>query len=131
MFDYHKTGFVDKVVTAAFAQDWEFIGIFDAISTQETYDNGLTILAKLGGGHLAAVHPPPTETPENAKTGTIFAINDAATPVWNEYVSPALESGKPKCLPPLTIVGKGLEYINEALSKSKVGVSATKLVVRL
>ncbi|KAH8705158.1 putative quinone oxidoreductase [Talaromyces proteolyticus] len=132
VFDYHESGFVEKVIAAASsAQGREFVGIFDAISTQETYDIDLKILAKLGGGHLAAVHPPPPEVPENVKAGMIFAVNDVATPVWKEYVTPALESGKLKCLPPPTIVGKGLEYVNEALAKSKAGVSATKLVVEL
>jgi hypothetical protein len=36
-----------------------------------------------------------------------------------------------KCLPPPTVVGKGLEYIDYALKMSKAGISATKLVVEL
>ncbi|KAL7750110.1 OPT superfamily [Sorochytrium milnesiophthora] len=63
--------------------------------------------------------------------GFVFGINDAATPVWTEYVTPALESGKLQCLPKPTVVGKGLEHINDALKKLKAGVSATKLVVEL
>ncbi len=58
----------------------------------------------------------------------IFAVNDVATPVCRDFVTPALKSGKPKCLPLPTIVGKGLEQVNDALKKAKVGVSATKLV---
>lgn len=61
----------------------------------------------------------------------IFAVNDIATPVWEDFVTPALESGKLQCLPPPTVVGKGLGHINEALKKSKTGVSGTKLVVEL
>jgi hypothetical protein len=40
-----------------------------------------------------------------------------------------VESGKLLCLPSLTAVGKGLEFIREALEKCEAGVSATKLVV--
>jgi hypothetical protein len=77
------------------------------------------------------VHPPPPEVPANVKAGMIFAVNDVATPVYKNYVTPALQAGKLRCLPPPTVVGKGLEHINEALKKSKAGVSATKLVVTL
>lgn len=74
---------------------------------------------------------PPAEVPANVKAGMIFAVNDIATPVWEDYVTPALQEGKLLCLPPPTVVGKGLEYINEALKKSKAGVSAMKVVVEL
>ena len=132
VFDHKDPSVVEKVVQAALASQSEFIGIFDAISTAETYARDLAILEKLGGGHLACVHPPPADgVPSNVKTGMIFAVNDVATPVYRDFVTPALQSGKLKCLPPPTVVGKGLEHVNDALKKSKAGVSATKLVVEL
>ncbi|EED20129.1 alcohol dehydrogenase, putative [Talaromyces stipitatus ATCC 10500] len=131
VFDYHVPTFVEKVIAAASDPEREFVGIFDAISTQETYANDLVILNRLGGVHLACVHPPPENVPDSIKAGMIFAVNDVATPVWTEYVTPALETGKLKCLPHPTVVGKGLESIDEALHKCKAGVSATKLVVEL
>jgi NADPH:quinone reductase-like Zn-dependent oxidoreductase len=129
VFDHKDASVVEKIVAAIGTS--EFAGIFDAVSIPETYTPALAILAKLGGGHLACVHPPPAEVPENVKSGMIFAVNDIATPIWRDYVTPALEAGKIQCLPPPEIVGKGLEHINEALKKSKAGVSATKLVVEL
>ena len=129
VFDHKDPAVVEKIVAAI--EPSEFVGVFDAVSIPETVNPSLEILAKFGGGHLALVHPPTTEMPENVKVGMIFAVNDIATPVWKDYVTPALESGKLKCLPPPTIVGKGLEHINEALRRSKEGVSATKLVVEL
>ncbi|KAL9044622.1 MAG: hypothetical protein Q9214_002253 [Letrouitia sp. 1 TL-2023] len=132
VFDYKDSSVVESVVNAALTCQFEFVGIFDAISTPETYARNFSILEKLGGGHLACVHPPPTDNvPSNVKTGMIFAVNDIATPVFRDFVTLALHSGKLKCLPPPTIVGKGLEHVNEALKKSKAGVSATKLVVEL
>ena len=107
------------------------MGIFDAIATKETFEVDLAILTQLGGGHLALTHPPVGHVPDNVKAGMIFAVNDIATPVWEGFATPALESGLLKCLPPPTIVGKGLEYIQEALLRSKTGVSGTKLVVEL
>lgn len=101
-------------------------------SIPETYTRDLDILDKLGGGHLACVHPPPAENvPTNIHAGMIFAVNDVASPVYKDFVTSALQSGKLKCLPPPTIVGKGLEDIKDALTKFKAGVSATKLVVEL
>ena len=132
VFDHKGSSVVENVIDGVMASQSEFVGIFDAISTPETYARDLAILEKLGGGHLACVHPPPTDNvPSNVKTGMIFAVNDVATPVYQNFVTPALQSGKLKCLPPPTIVGKGLEHVNDALKKCKAGVSATKLVVEL
>ncbi|KAK9238612.1 chaperonin 10-like protein [Lipomyces kononenkoae] len=131
VFDHKDPSVVSKVIEAVGKSGHEFVGIFDAIATPDTYAHDLAILAKLGGGHLACVHPPPSDVPANVKAGMLFAVNDIATPVWKDYVTPALQAGKLQCLPPPTIVGKGLEYIQEGLKKSKAGVSATKLVIEL
>ena len=132
VFDHKDPNIVEKIVHAVSNSKLDFVGIFDAISTPETYDRDLAILAKLNGGHLACVHPPPADNvPSNVYSGMIFAVNDIVTPVYRDFVTPALQSGKLKCLPPPTVVGKGLEHVNEALKKSKAGVSGTKLVVEL
>ncbi|KAJ4358138.1 uncharacterized protein N0V89_002717 [Didymosphaeria variabile] len=128
-FDHKDPSLVEKVVAAVGTS--HFVGIFDAISIPETYAHSLGILAKLGGGHLACVHPPPSDVPDNVQVGMIFAVNEIASPVWEDFVTPALRSGKLQCIPPSTIVGKGLDYVNEGLKRSKAGVSATKLVVEL
>ena len=131
VFDHKDAAIVDKIVAAAKRAGGEFVGIFDAIGTPETYTNDLSILEKLDGGHLALTHPPLGPFPDNVKAGMIFAVNDVAAPVWKDYVTPALQSGKLQILPPPTILGKGLEYLNEGLKKSKAGVSGTKLVVEI
>lgn len=119
------------MVEAVTKSGGEFVGIFDSIAIPETTVHDLAILAKLGGGHLACSHPPPTDVPANVTAGMIFAVNDIATPVWRDFVTPALAAGKLLCLPPPTVVGKGLEHIQEGLKRSKAGVSGTKLVVQL
>lgn len=132
VFDHKDPELVQKVVAAVKATGNKLAGIFDAISTPETYARDLQILEQFGGGHLAAVHPPPSENvPANVKTGMIFAVNDVVAPVFRNFVTAALESGKLKPLPPPTVVGTGLEQVEEALKKSRAGVSATKLVVEL
>jgi NADPH:quinone reductase-like Zn-dependent oxidoreductase len=129
--DRKDPGLVEKIVAAVKQTGEEFIGVFDAVSEAEAVETSLAVLTKLGGGHLACVHPPPPNVPEGVTAGMIFAVNDIADPVWESFVTPALESGKIQCLPRPTVVGKGLEHINEALKMSKAGVSATKLVVEL
>ncbi|KAJ5504916.1 Polyketide synthase enoylreductase [Penicillium fimorum] len=133
VFDRNDDSFVDKVTDAVRQNGGEFIGIFDAIGTPETYAHDILILDQLGGGHLASVHPPPaaTDLPANVNAGMIFAVNNVATPVWEDYVTPALQSGKLQCLPLPLVVGKGLEHVQSALERCKAGVSATKLVVEL
>jgi NADPH:quinone reductase-like Zn-dependent oxidoreductase len=131
VFDYKDPNVAEKVVEEIRRLKQEFIGIFDAIAVPDTFAHDLVILDKLGGGHLACTHPPPTEVPSNVKAGMIFAVNDGATPVWKDFITPALRSGKIQCLPVPTVVGKGLESIQEGLKKSKGGVSGTKLVVEL
>jgi hypothetical protein len=116
------------------ASGLEFVGIVDAVSTPENYEQDLAILRALGGEHthLACTHPPPTEgVPSFVQTGMIFAVNDIVGPVFRDFVTPALEGRVLKCLPGPTVVGKGLEFINEALGRSKAGVSGTKLVVEV
>ncbi|KAJ5375577.1 Polyketide synthase enoylreductase [Penicillium concentricum] len=133
VFDRNDASLVDKVTDAVRKSGGEFVGIFDAVGSPETYAHDITILDQLGGGNLASVHPPPpaTDLPANVIAGMIFAVNDVATPVWEDYVTPALQSGKLQCLPSPLVVGKGLEYVQSALEKCKAGVSATKLVVEL
>ncbi|RDW92683.1 zinc-binding alcohol dehydrogenase family protein [Aspergillus mulundensis] len=131
VIDRKDPAVIDKVVAAVEASGNEFMGIFDAISTPETYGNDAAILQKLGRGAIVVVHPPPEGVPSHVRVGLLFAVNDIATPIWNDFVTPALESGRIQCLPPPTVVGKGLEAINEGLRKCKAGVSGTKLVVEL
>lgn len=132
VFDHKDPDITSKVVDAVKASAAEFVGIFDAVSAPETYARDLQILEQLNGGYLACVHPPPTDNiPSDVRTGMVFAVNDVVAPVFRDYVTPALQSGKLKCLPPPTVVGKGLDHVNEALKRCKAGVSGTKLVVEL
>lgn len=131
VFDYHDPSHADQVIEAVHKTGLKFVGIFDAIATAEPYKNDLYILEKLGGGHLACSHPPPENVPDNVNAGMIYAVNDIATPVWKDFVTPALDNGRLQCLPKAAIVGKGLEFVQEAFEKCEAGVSATKLVVEL
>ena len=144
--DYRSPSAVDDIVQAILSSASSgsgsalhdggggFVGIYDAISTEETYDLDAQVLARLGGGHLACTHPPPASSASssaNVKSGMIFAVDDVARPVWEDFVAPALASGALKCLPPPRVVGHGLEFVQRALELCRAGVSGEKLVVTL
>jgi NADPH:quinone reductase-like Zn-dependent oxidoreductase len=131
VIDYKDSAVVDKVVAAVTKYGTGFIGIIDVIATPDTYPTALAILAALGGGHLSCTHPPPKDVPANVKASMIYSANDASVPVFRDYLTPALEAGKLKCLPPSIVAAKGLEGIQDALRKLKAGVSAGKVVVEL
>ncbi|KAF2849516.1 GroES-like protein [Plenodomus tracheiphilus IPT5] len=131
VFDYKDASVAENVINAVRHTGLEFIGILDAISETSTYEIDLAILEGLGGGHLACTQPPPSKVPEDVKVGMIFAVDDVTTTVWNEFVGEALQKGTLQCLPKPTVVGKGLDSINEGVKQVKAGVSATKLVVEL
>lgn len=131
VFDHKDLAVVNKVIEAIAASGNKLAGIVDPISSADSYANDLAILALLGGGEIAGSHPPPVEVPANVKAGMFYATSDIANPLWEDYVTPALQAGKLKCLPPPTVVGKGLEFIQLALKKSAAGVSGTKLVVEM
>ncbi|KAK5678677.1 hypothetical protein LTS10_009121 [Elasticomyces elasticus] len=132
VFDHKDSAVVRNTIDAVIASGLEFIGVFDSVCAPETYARDLEILEQLGGGHLACVHPPPVDgVPANVKTGMVFAVNDIAASVFKDWATAALLSGQLKCLPAPVIVGKGLGFIDEALKRSKAGVSGAKLVVEL
>lgn len=131
VFDHKDAAVVDKVAAAISESKLDFIGIFDAIALPETYPVALAILEKLGGGHLICSHPPPPNVPANVKASMIYAVNEAEIPLFADYITPALQTGRLKCLPKSIVVGKGLNYIQDALKKLEGGVSAGKVVVEL
>ncbi|KAK5688982.1 hypothetical protein LTS10_000962 [Elasticomyces elasticus] len=129
VFDYHDDDVVEKVVEAVRSDN--FIGIYDAIGEPSCYAHDLAILEKLGGGFLASVFPPPEKLPENVKAKHVFGMGEWAFPVWDDFITPALESGVLKCMPEPLVVGKGLESVQAGFDKLKGGVSARKIVVEL
>ncbi len=64
VFDHKDNNLVDRTVEAirSYGSN-EFVGIFDAIATPDTYVHDLAMIERLGGGHLACRHPPPSLLP--------------------------------------------------------------------
>lgn len=55
-FDYSQGGVVDEIANALKGSD--FVGIFDAICSKESYTTGAELLSKLGGGTVIGTIPP-------------------------------------------------------------------------
>jgi len=68
-FDYTQSGVADEIGAALKGSD--FVGIFDAISTKESYTIGGELLSKLGGGTVVGTNAPMGFTlPDNVKNSS-------------------------------------------------------------
>ncbi|CAK4033628.1 Zinc-binding alcohol dehydrogenase domain-containing cipB [Lecanosticta acicola] len=131
-FDYNTSSVVDDVVKAIKAAGGDFAGIYDTISTPDANKYVFEIAEKIGGTNVCITLPPPEKVPSSVKLGQVFAINNAINgPLWEKYLTPALEQGKLKAVPEPLVVGKGLESVQKGLAKNKEGVSAKKVVIEL
>lgn len=132
VLDYNIKSIVEDAIIAVKELGGTFMGIYDAISIPETsYKPALAILERLDGGTLTVVFTPPESVPANVPVGAIQGFGPVTHPVWREYLTPALESGKLLCLPEPWVVGQGLESIQTALDENKKGVSGKKVIVEL
>ncbi|PVH81777.1 GroES-like protein [Cadophora sp. DSE1049] len=132
VFDYNDPLVIDHVVQAVkAAKPTDFVGILDAISQEESYGVVVTILERLGSGNLATVLAGPNNVPTASKTNYIEGINNIVDPLWEDFISPALEQGKLKRLPKPYVIGTELESVEGGCLANKKGVSAKKLVIEL
>ncbi|KAM0145560.1 hypothetical protein ACHAQE_011205 [Botrytis cinerea] len=132
VFDYNDPAVADHVIQAVkAATPADFVGILDTISQDESFKIVVPILKKLRSGNLATVLPGPSDIPATSKTNYIEGINNTVDPLWANFITPALEQGKLKCLPKPYVIGRGLESVEEGCLANKKGVSAKKLVIEL
>ncbi|TKA80128.1 hypothetical protein B0A55_03318 [Friedmanniomyces simplex] len=132
VIDYKSPSVIPDLIAAVQKTGGEFAGVYDTISLpQDSYAHTLPLLEKLGGGILAFVLAPPENPPSGVKPAHVFGVNEMTHPIWEDYVTPALEGGKLRCLPPPQVVGKGLGAVQAGLEANKKGVSAKKVVIEL
>jgi len=128
--DYKTGDVVSNTVQAVKDLGGNFVGIYDAISLEDSYRHVVPILEHLGG-NLATTLPPPETLPAGVKAGHVYAISTYTHPVWENYVAAALESGALKPAPEPLVIGTGLEHVQAGLEENKRGVSAKKVVIEL
>jgi NADPH:quinone reductase-like Zn-dependent oxidoreductase len=127
--DYRSPDLVQEVIKVV--GDDEFVGIYDAISSESTFAHDLAILKHFGGGKLACVLEAPKDHPENVQTQFVFGNGKDLLHIWDSYVKEAVRSNKIKFLPEPLVIGQGLESVQKGLDHLAKGVSATKVVIEL
>ncbi|GME40097.1 alcohol dehydrogenase [Neofusicoccum parvum] len=137
VFDYNSPD-AAKDIAAAIKAGSDFAGVFDTISSLDSFNQVGSILETVGPSKVAVVLPPPGQPGKNFEPAMVFASTIAAPPndevgdiLWRKYIPQALEQGLIQAKPDLLIVGFGLEKIQEAMEQQKAGVSAMKIVVTL
>lgn len=141
-FDYKSDTVVDDIVgaVAQLKKDGhDFVGVYDAASLPDSFKAIGQIFDKLGASKLVSAKKlatvlPASDLPSDVEAHNIFAAvldKDVLDSVWGEYVPAALEKGVLKALPPASVVGKGLESVQEGMDVNKKGVSYSKVVVEL
>jgi len=132
VFDHTSSSVVDDIVSALKGK--KFVGIYDAISTEDTVKKNVDIASKLDGKKfVATVLPPPEGLNSDVTVKGVFALtiagNEVGKAVWSDFVPEALKDGSLKTKPEPLVIGKGLEKLQEGCDKNKAGVSAKKVVI--
>ncbi|EKG16023.1 Alcohol dehydrogenase superfamily zinc-containing [Macrophomina phaseolina MS6] len=135
--DYKSPNAVNEILLALQEVGGEFAGVYDAISEGDSFDNVGAVVRKLGGAKVVNVLPPHSP-PEGFQPSVVFATDvlreenkGVLEAVWAKFLPGALTSHQLKAFPEPSIIGEGLEAVQEGLEKLKAGVSAKKLVVKL
>ncbi|KAH6677491.1 oxidoreductase [Halenospora varia] len=133
VFDHRSVDVVADLKYALKSED--VVGSFDAIGSPETTMKIAQVLAGKGNILIASVKEGPKDFPDGVTLkqvyGSVAATTKVGQAIYREFLPKALKSGQFKPAPPLEVVGKGLEYLQEGLDRLKKGVSAKKLVVVL
>jgi NADPH:quinone reductase-like Zn-dependent oxidoreductase len=125
----YKDANVAKEIAKAVGNN-KFLGLYNAIGIPESFEVVTPIMEELGGGFLANTKPP-GDLPKNITAKFVLGVGDFSFPVWENFVTKALESGDLKCLPPAKVVGSGLESLQKAFELRDGYVSGQKVVVEL
>lgn len=134
VFDYHSSSVTEDILGAL--QGTEYLGVADCIGTEESA-RGWTPIFNALGGRYASVQPDAPGIPDGAEGATLwapmvaFADREVGEATWGRWVAEALEKGVLKAKPDPIVVGKGLEWVQEAMDRQRKGVSFAKIVVEL
>ncbi|KAH7144150.1 chaperonin 10-like protein [Dactylonectria estremocensis] len=136
VFDYRSTTVVEDI--ASFLAETDFVGVYDAISEDLSFDAVSAILDRLNKKvHVASVLPCNNTTELFAPVYVVaFAIIQEPNQhigewIWEKFVPEALTNGFFQAKPDPLVVGHGLKDIQNALDVQRKGVSAKKIVVTL
>ena len=139
VFDYKDSEVVSKLVNAAQSKDMKITYGFDTIAEGNTTDQTAAVLAASAEGQeakLARVLPPTSNKKiENVVVSSMVAFSlgtqfaELGQWCFNDYLKTLLESKAIVPSPKIEVVGD-LSKVQEAVDRSKAGVSAKKLVLQ-
>ncbi|EXK26258.1 hypothetical protein FOMG_17160 [Fusarium oxysporum f. sp. melonis 26406] len=136
VFDYHSVTIVQDV--AAALSGTPVVGVFDAVSEEASFKPIIQILRELGKSdlHVVSVQPLSGDIQQRLPgvkdtTGLHFATDKHVHEHFKDWVPQALASGLLQPKPDPLVIGKGLEKIQEGITKLQGGVSAQKIVIEL
>ncbi|KAG0646664.1 Dehydrogenase azaJ [Hyphodiscus hymeniophilus] len=138
VFDYKSPCVIDDLIMAFKGKDCAgAVAIGDVMAMfSGVAEACIEVVSRIEGTKFVALTMPvPPNLPEGAETkfiwGTSLKDNELGKIIYEDFLPEALAKGKYVAAPQSLIVGKGLEYLQEALDVQKKGVSAKKVVVSL
>ncbi|KAH8695605.1 zinc-binding oxidoreductase CipB [Talaromyces proteolyticus] len=133
VFDYHEKTVVDDLVSVLKGKVIK--GSFDAVGLAETsIPLANVILQTEGSKRLVSVLGPPADLPQGVVFKMAWAIVNPpqlGLAIYKNFLPDALAKGVYLTFPEPTVIGTGLEQIQEGMDLLSKGVSAKKLVVSL
>jgi NADPH:quinone reductase-like Zn-dependent oxidoreductase len=133
VLDYHRSSIVEDLVTALKGKIVK--GGFDAVGIPETTVPLAKVISQTEGEKkLVSVLPAPAGLPENIRFKMAWATvspPELGFAVYRDFLPHALARGAYLSFPPPTVIGEGLEQIQQGMDILSRGVSAKKLVVTL
>ncbi|KAH7141146.1 chaperonin 10-like protein [Dactylonectria macrodidyma] len=136
VFDYRSSTVVEDITSVLSKTD--FIGVYDAISEDLSFDAVSAILDRLNKKlPVASVLPSNKSTERFAPVYVVaFAIIQEPNQhigewIWEKFIPEALANGSFKAQPDPSVTGHGLKDIQNALDMHRKGVSAKKIIVTL
>ena len=134
VFDYNSKTIIDELIAALKYKTTA--GVLDCIGVKGAFEACADVLLKIEGNKfIAACKHPPEKVPNGVSTKFIFGSslkdNEVGKVIFEDFLSQALTEGRFIAAPNPHVVGKGLEYVQEALDLQKRGVSAQKIIVSL
>ena len=129
-FDHNEPGVISEICKAI--DPALLVGVFDAIGTPASHSILVPLFDKLDyNGKYVTTKATPENLPQGVYSKRMFGLGEFSFPLWQNFVTDALRSGKLKCLPKPEAVGQGLDKIQAGIDQLGKGVSGKKLVVEL
>ncbi|KAH7255175.1 chaperonin 10-like protein [Fusarium redolens] len=136
VFDYKSPTVVEDITTAL--EKTDFIGVYDAIGEDASFDAVSAILDRLDKKVPVASVLPSSKSTERFSPSYVVAFAIIQEPnqhigewIWKRFIPEALKSGSFQAKPDPLVSGYGLNDVQSAMDKQSKGVSAKKIVVTL